>query len=340
LNADHTALEPLPYVDFGTNRKFEKDLENLIARHLLGVLFEEAQLLPIFQERQWQPESDIYALDEVGDLVVFELKLEVAPEYALQQLFRYTQVAGQWTYAELSRKFQSYCQTLGLPERDLKEAHREAFALREALNEDQFNRVQHMRVVGSAADQGLVRAVDFWRRKGLSIDFLPYRVFELGAERYFEFFAKPYDVHVNPADIKGVIFDTNRSYDEDPERAESLKGMIEKRRVSAFGNSKDAVRCFRPRDYVFYSHRWVGIVAAAQVLGPIKSEGADELYFDVKFLTPVPDRYDDASMKKLTFQRVKEVTGKSFYWARTNKVPYLSRVEAEGLLEALQREWA
>jgi len=30
--------------------------------------------MPIFQERQLQPEADIYALNREGDLVIFELK--------------------------------------------------------------------------------------------------------------------------------------------------------------------------------------------------------------------------------------------------------------------------
>lgn len=49
-------------------------MEDLLAQNLWDVLFEDSQLMPIFQERLWQPEADIYALNEQGDLVIFELK--------------------------------------------------------------------------------------------------------------------------------------------------------------------------------------------------------------------------------------------------------------------------
>jgi hypothetical protein len=68
-------------------------------------------------------------------------------------------------------------------------------------------------VVGSAAADQLIRGVSYWKSKGLSIDFFPYRIYQLDGRSYFEFFAKPYDRHVNPASLKGVLFNTNRRYD-------------------------------------------------------------------------------------------------------------------------------
>ncbi len=67
-------LEPVEFKDFSSFGKLEKDLENLIADSILDVLFEDARLMPVFQERQWQAEADIYALNENGELVIFELK--------------------------------------------------------------------------------------------------------------------------------------------------------------------------------------------------------------------------------------------------------------------------
>ena len=37
----------------------------------------------------------------------------------------------------------------------------------------------------------------------------------------------------------------------------------------------------------------------------------------------------------LPFRNVSEITGKSFFWARTTKVPYLSIAEAEHLAKEL-----
>jgi hypothetical protein len=188
-----------------------------------------------------------------------------------------------------------------------------------------------MLVVGSAADEGLIRAVDFWKRKGLPIDFCPYRIFEIAGQPYFEFFAKPYDTHTNPGEVKGVLFDTNRSYRED-----ALQWMVEKCRIAAYGDRKDAVRSLGKGDIVFYSHRRAGLVAAAKVVGNrVKSGDAEggELYWDVEFLTPTPANFQ--SPPAVPFQRVKEVTGKNFFWARILKVPYLTAGEADHLLAEL-----
>lgn len=84
-------------------------------------------------------------------------------------------------------------------------------------------------------------------------------------------FALPYDRHINPASIKGVIFDTNRSFNED-----SIWNMIEKNKVAAYGDAKHVVDYLNPKDIVFFSHKWVGIIGAAEVVGPAKDEGSEE----------------------------------------------------------------
>ena len=40
-------------------------------------------------------------------------------------------------------------------------------------------------------DNDLIGAVVYWKNKGLSMDFCPYRIFEIGGDPYFEFFAMP-----------------------------------------------------------------------------------------------------------------------------------------------------
>jgi hypothetical protein len=327
LSNDHSKLEAVGFKDFEADSKLEKDLEDLLANHMIDSLFEGRPLMPFHQERQGQAEADIYALDEAGDIVIFEIKRSTAGAGALDQLFRYTQDAGRWSYSDIHKRSAGYLKN-DLHEEELRFAHKRAFDLDTTLADDQFNRAQHMLVVGSAADSELMRAVDFWKRKGISIDFLPYRLYHISEHLYFEFFAKPYDVHVNPSDIKGVLFDTNRTYDEN-----SLQSMVEKRRISAYGDRKDAVRSLNRRDIVFYSHVGNGLVAAARVVGRDVKVDQDELYWDVEFLTPVPTRFDQ--IKAMPFHQVKAVTGKSFYWARIQKVPYLSHEEADLLLKEL-----
>jgi hypothetical protein len=331
LRSDNTFgnLEPSPFLDFSELGKLEKDLEGILAEHLLDVLFEDSALMPIFRERAMQAEADIYALNREGDLIIFELKRGFADADAMLQVLRYAQVAGQWAFNKLEEQYKKY-ETRNTA--SLAEAHMEAFNLERALLPSEFNRRQRFIIVGNAANDELINAVDYWKRQGLSADFLPCRVYKIDNQYYFEFFALPYDRHQNPSAIKGVLFDTNSSYDKN-----SIWEMIEQSRVAAYGDIKEVVKYLKPKDIVFFSHKGVGIVAAARVLlGPVKEDGPDENYRKVKFLTPIPKR-DQGIQKRMPFSQVSQVTGKSFYWARTIKNPYLNREEAEHLLAELNK---
>jgi hypothetical protein len=68
-------------------------------------VFFEGPLLPFHQKRSYQPEGDNYAVNAVGDRVIFELKVAAAGDSARDQLYRYAQVAGEWAYPEMGRKF-------------------------------------------------------------------------------------------------------------------------------------------------------------------------------------------------------------------------------------------
>ena len=320
-------LEPIAFKNFSSFRNHEKDLENLIARNILDVLFEDASLMPIFQERQYQPEADIYALDEKGKLIIFELKRETAGEDAVHQALRYAQAAGQWSYETLQNKYQQYIRE---EDTDLRKAHKEAFELEHKLDEKEINNKQRLIIIGSAADDSLINAVDYWKNQGISIDFLPYRIYDLNGEQYFEFFALPYDKHRNPSDIKGVLFDTNRAYDE-----ESIWYMVENSRVAAWGDTKRFIEYISPNDIVFFSHKWTGLVAAGRVKGNIVSLDDENVkYRDVEFLTPVPKKGQE--IPAMPFRKVSEITGKRFFWAAALKKPYLSKDEAENLTNELR----
>jgi hypothetical protein len=111
--------------------------------------------------------------------------------------------------------------------------------------------------------------------------------------------------------------------------------MMENSRVAAFGDAKRFVEYVYPGDIIFFSHKWTGLVAAARVKnGKIKAPDEETLYRDVEFLTPIPKKGE--AIKTMPFGKVSEITGKSFFWARTIKVPYLSIDEAENLVKELK----
>lgn len=321
------AIDPLPF----SGLPLEKELEDLLAQNLWDVLFEGSQLMPISQERSWQPEADIYALNEHGDLVIFELKRAHADGGAVHQALRYCEKAGRFSYEKLEEMLRTYRK--GKPV-NLQLEHQIDFDLEHPLDRSSFNKQQHLIIVGSAGDADLIRNVDYWKSKGISINFIPYRVYEIGKEHYFEFFSLPYDQHSNPGKAKGVIFDTNLSYDED-----GIWYMCDGSRVAAFGGIKGIVHSFSNGDIVFLYHKGQGIVAAGEVRSDVKKDNDwDALYRDLKWLTTKPKK--GGPLKALSAAEIKTVMGFNFWWAKTMKPPFLNKEESSKLLEALKAKLA
>jgi hypothetical protein len=323
---------PEGYMNLSELGGTEKDLENILSINMFEVLFEDDPYLALFQERAMQSEPDIVYVDRQGNLVIFELKRKMADDWALSQILKYTQEVQKWDYEILNKKFCVYKRLTEQTGAELQEFQKDNFDLPSPLDKNDSNKSQKMVIVGHSIDRMLKEAVEYWQRKGVDIDFIPYRVYKLEDHLFFEFFGKPFDYHANPRDIKGVIFDTNRAYDE-----EAFRYMIENKRISSFGDRADAVYCFLKGDYVFYSHKYVGIVAAGRIKSKQVKENPqqDEKYHDVELLTKTP-----AYFKKpptISFSETQEITGRSFFWARINKAPYLTKEESEKLLEEMKK---
>lgn len=317
------AIDPVPFEGLPK----EKELEDLIAQNLWDVLFENNNLMPVFQERAWQEEADIYALNRQGDLVIFELKRDSAGAGAVHQALRYCERASRCRYAKLEEMLRKYRKNDSLL---LREEHRVAFDLERSLDESQFNNRQHLVVVGTAGDTELIRNVEYWKSRGLSIEFIPYRVYRIGGEAYFEFFSLPFDQHSNPRDAKGVIFDTNRSYDE-----AAVWYMCERSRVAAFGDIKGIVHSFNKGDTVFLYHKGHGVVAVGEVKSDVKEDAAeDALYRDLRWLTPPPKK--SSEFRAMSAAQIKAAMGFNFWWAKTMKPPFLNKEESSKLLEAVK----
>lgn len=322
-------LDPMSVADLG---KKEKDLENLMATHLLETLFETNTCIPFHQERNRQEEADIYAINEDGDIVLFELKRAGAGRGALEQVLCYAQKAGEWNYDRLNEMFKNYVASNGNglsgASEELDKAHQEAFMLSNCLSREQFNHAQHMIIVGNAADSELIKAVDYWKQKGMNIDFTPYRIYKIGEKLYFDFFAKPYDEHAASGVAKGVLWDTNFSNDE-----EAVWAMMGENKVAAWRGKKEEVLKLSKGDTVFFYHKGWGIIAAAEVTAKKHKENTDdeEYFFPVKFLTPKPE--GKKIKKHMDIDGIREATGKNFFWARTIKVPYLTKAESDDLLK-------
>ncbi len=337
LDKEKNDIELIPFFDFESLEKKEKDLENLLADHLSELYVEDGQLMTVFQERARQEDPDLCALDKNGNLVIFELKRGKVQGDTTIQVLRYAQTWGQKTYYELEEDYKKYCKKTKASQLELREAHREAFGLDKPLEIKQFNKEQRLIIVGSFSDNKLIDAVDYWRSKGIIIDFIPYRIYKLRGEFYFEFFSKPYDIHITPMDKKGIIFDTNYSYDEN-----SIWEMLHGHKVSAYGSVATAVNYFNKGDYVFYYHKGYGIVAAGVIKSDTKENKANlkdyELYRDVELITPEVKGIDE--IRYIPYSELTTILNKGFFLAKTTKVPYLTEEECKVVQKALDAKYS
>lgn len=278
-------LESIAFEDFGNIGKKEKDLENIFAQNLEMIYGEYGVLFPVFQERPGQEAPDLCALDKEGNLIIFEFKRSEAPESTTNQIMRYAEIYGQKSYDDLNSIYKKYISKKnGQDNMELVDAHREAFALKEPLKLEYFNHEQKMIIVGSSMDHKLAKTVDYWKSKGVSIDFIPYRLFEIQGEYYLEYFAKPYDYVLNVGNVRGILFDTNLSYDTD-----AIWDMFKGNKISAYDERSRCVGYFNKNDYVFYYHKGYGVVAAGKICDNKPHTNKGEAYRKVEFLTPKPE---------------------------------------------------
>ena len=180
--------------------------------------------------------------------IIFEFKRSDVPEGTTNQIMRYAEIYGQKSYDDLNFIYKNYISKKdGQVNMELVDAHREAFALEEPLKLEYFNHKQKMIIIGSSMDHKLAKTVDYWKSKGISIDFIPYRLFEIQGEYYLEYFAKPYDYVLNVGNVRGILFDTNLTYDTD-----AIWDMFKGNKISAYDERSRCVGYFNKNDYVFY----------------------------------------------------------------------------------------
>lgn len=258
----------------------EKDLENLISKNLSRFI-PENQLMVIFQERQRQEEADIFALDKEGVLYIFELKRWVSKPENLLQVLRYGQKFGQFDYEalqEMLRKYKKY------PVLELDESHKEYFkeVISQKLERENFNSNQHFVVITNGVDIETLNAIQYWKKKGLRIDCLPYKVYEEKGTFFLEFKSfNPQNEVLFEEETNIFIVNTNIAWSKT-----NYKEMLQDKRTSAraYGDKRFGIARIKNGDNVLLYHSGTGIIAIGKAKGEVdKDEKNEEYRIDVDF---------------------------------------------------------
>lgn len=252
--------------DFGIT---EKDLENFLSSRLTDVIFED-ELMLIAQERAFQAEADLLALDKDGVLYIFELKRWKSRQEDLLQVLRYGQKFGRYTYDDLESLARRYSKLKS--DWSLSGAHRDVFGI--SLEKTDFNCNQVFVLVTNGADEETLSAAGYWSSKGLKIFCMPYDIFKINGEPYLQI--RPY----NPTGA--TVVERNTGYYIVNTMPDTWEKMLNCGKAAAYGARKGAVRDI-PRGSTVYLYRpRVGIIAKGESTSSSEDNG-DECFVRVKF---------------------------------------------------------
>ena len=284
----------------------ELDLQKII-HGSLDRLVGEDELLPIMRSRAWQEEPDILALDRVGRLFIFEVKVWEARSENLLQVLRYGQLFGGLDYDGLNNIWQK-----SRPDgAALAEAHAEAFGLAAPLATETFNKQQVFVVLTNGLDVTTRQAIQYWKSTGLDVRPWVYRVYN---ENGMLLELAPYRIADDPLEDQAegagdgyYVLNTNKKNDDQDERI-----MVAERRAAAFYDPwKFKIARPHRKDVVFLYSNGLGVIAVGRADGKLKKRA----YHDY------PDAQDeDYSMGLTEFHRVvppltaaemKEISGNS-----------------------------
>jgi len=259
--------------DFGWN---ERKFQNLLFQNLDRVI-QEQELLVIMQSRQWQEEPDLMAIDENGDLWIFELKAWESQQSNILQALRYGQKYGQHDYDDLEEIYSK------LGKEELIVALKKRFPDKK-ITKEQVNRNQHFVIITNGLDVQTREAIIFWRERGLDVRPWIYRAYQTKDKKlYLEFNTfRTKDDPFEDIEEGYFIVNTNISHSKKDDR-----NMLKEKKAAAFFDPwKKSIARIQPGDRVFLYRSGSGIIAGGIAKGRFKRKAyhdnpkyADEEYY-------------------------------------------------------------
>lgn len=286
----------------------EKDLETLISNNIQDFISSN-DLMVIFTERARQEEPDILAIDNEGNLYIFELKRWSGKQENLLQVLRYGQLFGKSTYDELNSLYQKYQHS---EKANLALDHSVYFHgdTSNILSEYNFNKKQHFLIVTNGVDQDTIESIIYWKNNGLNIDAIVYWIFEISNEYYIEF--NMYSQIENFLEYENNCYVLNTNKQNNPHYT---KEMIDEQKAAAYYPGwREKIQKFQKGDVVFLYESGVGIRAYGYTNGILNKEpcdGHEDYEYNMKL-----DNFIELS-KPISASQMKEITSSSFNFRQT-----------------------
>ena len=275
-NTDKDYLQPVKSIRLSDIKWIEKDLENLISDNIFQFI-PENQLMVISQEKSFREQADILAIDKDGTLFIFELKRWESTRENLLQVLRYGQIFGQYSYQKIENLLRKYKKDSSI---NLASKHRDYFReqIVQPLNHNEFNLNQHFVVITNGIDFDTLNAVRYWKEKGLKIDCLPFRVYQLRDRFFLDFDSFNPQNEVIITEYSNVfVVNTNITWSDN-----NYKEMLEQEKAAAYEDRRHGINRIKQGDEIFLYHNGVGIIAYGKASGsPVEIN--EEIYVKVPF---------------------------------------------------------
>jgi len=250
LDKRKKAITPMKRITLNDIGWKEENLQSLLYKNLNRVIRDE-ELIVIAQSRKWQEEPDLLAVDEKGDLWIFELKARESESKNLLQVMRYGQIFGQYQYEDLNDLYEQ------INGENLLEKHKTIFQNQE-IKSSNFNNNQKFVVMTNGLDIKTRQSIKYWRENGIEIIPWIYRIYEKDTEIFLEF--NTLRTEDDPLeDVEADYYVVNTDIDADKQNDSD---MIEFHKAAAYFDPwKFKIEKKKKGDHVFLYRNGEGIVA-------------------------------------------------------------------------------
>jgi len=302
----------------------EKDLENYLKEIIGDILFPEYMVFG--NERSYQTEADLFAVNSSGDMVVFELKVHGHYDRGkVYQALSYAQRFSYWRYSEMNNHFKKCFPG----DKELIDAFEEHYGYK--IDSTEFNKRQKIIVVSHSSSEDTGTITKYWRKSGVDIEEYFYRFYEVAGKRYFE--------------LSNELFFQQNSYNCwintcKTHFPEAYLDMVKNKKAATYGNRRGLIGEWINKSYIFLYHNGYGIIGAGKGTATRKDVYNEELKEKERliklshFISGV-DLDNREILHSLAPSNIKELLQRDFYFP--NSIVTMSEAEAKKLFEECQK---
>jgi hypothetical protein len=286
----------------------ERGFQDILFRSL-DRLLPDNELLLIAQSVRGGEEPDLIAVDAIGRIYLFELKVWESSSENLLQVLRYGQLFGSYRYEDLDRLYRrSPAASMGL-----QQAHKRKFG--SEIKTTDFNNDQVFVVMTNGLDSRTREAIQYWKTRKLDIRPWVYRVYEAQGDPLVEINAFRMEEDAPYEDIEEgyYIWNTNLNNDGTDDADMSSQGKA----AAYFEPWKRKVERLKKGDVVLLYRSGTGIVGMGAATGEVRRKAYhdDPVHADEEFYTMLSGF--KAVEPPVSPSEIRELTGVKYYYGMT-----------------------